>query len=261
MIPQISLRPQIFSPGELHSENSQQLSAATLRVDVVAQHLPQNFFGVAFDLLVPIEWKFDHVEHCGFVDFANPNIFHLASEQPVLNQQPSMNRVVFGLAIAASGNKNDNTFQSVPDACLVSFYFTQKAILPSSNNQQKIFFEHGVMSIFNNGRRDIGNVEWKGALLNQRFLESPSLSVSGSSSQQIGLRSLSQQKIQPQQYFQNSLFENSAPSTVGYWQSSAPGVFDVYELIFVVLLVGLVFFTSVFLYFRVFKKPENRPPP
>lgn len=119
--------------------------------DVMASHLPDNFLGMAFDLVVPGDWRFDRAGLCGDFLHHDSEVLQLASALP------QDHRVVFGLAM--TGNR-----AKVADGCVAAFYFH----FEGSGGTGRVGFERQVMSVFdpgvqNGGRRDLGDVQWMGA--------------------------------------------------------------------------------------------------
>jgi len=257
---------QIF----LQSQILQNKPDSFLRVDVNAQDLPQHFLGIAFDLLVPVDWQFDYLEPCGVFDFEDSNIFHLVSEQPELNRQPPMERVVFGLAIVGNQNSQTRSVQApLKDGCVASFYFRPKnganpdLIGQNLKNDAEISFEHQVLSVFNNGRRDFTDVNWKG--LDVKNSDQVAIQAQNGSKSQENASQISSQETSEQSFSQQSLgfstnFTNFTGSTLDFWQSFDPKITDVYGAVFWFLLCVLAVFTIVLVYFRMFKKTQYKPP-
>ncbi len=206
-----SMNPQIFLSTAFPQQNM-------LRLDVLAKDLPNVFLGTAFDLVVPEQWTFDHEELCGVFDPADRHVLHLVSSKP--------GRVVFGLAITGGG------YDDPRDGCLVSFYFH----VPN-HDSGSISFEHHTMSVYQNGRRDVASVSWKG--IDASVSKVPSESPTDAKT----METFSQQVAVTQQA--GFLGEDDLLRSID------PQVADVYIVVLSFLLLGLIVFGLSLAYFRL----------
>ncbi len=239
MTPQISLHPE-FTPPDHAARGARQATASQpsnlLRLDVIANHLPQKFLGIAFDLVIPGQWQFDHAELCGSFGQNNPNIFHLVSPQQ------DNHRVVFGLAIGGGG-------LNPQDGCIASFYFNfspQKAV--------EVSFERTTVSVYNNGRRDLSEVQWQGTALNFSDSRNDSSEQSISASDQPFPDSQQLAASQQQAYFQQQIDSQQLPNSLKFqtdlFQPFDAGIWNVYFVIFCAFLLVLAVFVICLIYYR-----------
>lgn len=217
------MSPQIALQSEL-------LQSGIVRIDVSGAGLPQDFLGIAFDLVVEGTWTFERSELCGsFRDLKG--VVHLASEMP--QQQ----RVVFGLVVT------DRTSLEIKDGCIGSFYFRMEPA-----EEHKIFFERSTLSVDSNGRRDLGDVRWQ-----QDFVVLPGMTTQQSFPSREQVRrepeSLQTQILQP--------YGSFLPGEA--LKSDILGPFDtplmsVYVVIFVTMALAAAVFGAIWVYFRLRKK-------
>ena len=160
----MAIQPPTFSI-QFHA-----LAPDLLRADVTVQHLPENFLGAAFDLVID-GGKIDLRDHgVGAVFPRRDDVLYLAS----LRQQPQ--RIVFGVSV-----KGGKVFQP-GDGILASFYFQHEV-----HEELSFRFDHGVLSIFENGRKDLAKVAWNDATFVADQISAPTvmMSVDPVSSQQL----------------------------------------------------------------------------
>lgn len=187
-----------------------------VRVDVVAGGLPANFLGTAFDLTFEGNWRFDHDELCGFFDQEDGHILQLVSSQP------QNHRVVFGLAVASG------EYSKPSDGCVASFYFHVQELKTG-----KISFENARISVYQNGRRDMPDVQWEGG-----FINLPLYSKAPQVTQEM---TLTQQTVKT---LQADLFRSLAD----------PSLVNVYGVLLITLALALAVFLGILAYFRFRRK-------
>lgn len=122
---------------------SELLQSGAVRIDVSGSNLPEDFLGMAFDLVLDGTWTFERSELCGSFK-ERGGIVHLATAMP------EQERVVFGLVVT------DRTGLHIKDGCIGSFYFRM-----DPGEGHKIFFERPTLSVDSNGRSDLGDVRWQ----------------------------------------------------------------------------------------------------
>lgn len=251
-----SMTPQIF----IHSDFSR---PDFLRLDVLAQHLPRNFLGVAFDLVVPGTWTFDREELCGSFASAGSGVFHLVSARP------QDHRVVFGMAKAGdagptagaesgsfvrsgaaltggsggtllpqvgapSGAVGQTQAVAQTEDCLARFYFRFSEI----PKKMEVLFERTSLSAYENGRRDLANVQWSG--IEVIF---PGGQIQAATEGRVG------DFTQVVAATQTSQAQQAGPIDV--FEVSDSGLVNVYQLILAFLVVVLAGFGLCLLYYRL----------
>lgn len=203
------------------------LSSDLLQIQVQIHPMPAHFLGAAFDMVLDGDWKFERFELCG--DLANDkNVLQLVAAHP------AEHKIIAGI--------------SVPDArekvrtgnCLgtLTFHLSNSHHTPS-----RVDFDHGYLSVYNNGRHDLPQTTWQSLQLPRAgALEQETL-------QNSGYASLSQE-----------VKGVSAPAVA---QSNVLLPFDTplarfYETMGLFLLLSLLFFllSALYYYFRGASRDE-----
>lgn len=122
-----------------------------VKVEVMAESLPADFFGAAFDLKIDgAEWSLYRYEA--------GNVFTESGVRPLLlatEKEKSGNRIIAGISLKAG----DTVLKDLPDrdVSLVVFYLR----VPDAGEMQFSFENHIVSSLKGGKRIDIGEVEWR----------------------------------------------------------------------------------------------------
>ena len=242
---------QIFLQSEFQQPD-------VLRLDVLANHLPQNFLGIAFDLVVPGVWTFDRDELCGGFASVGAGVVHLVSARA------QEHRVVFGLARTGRGGGVLDLQVGAPpgavglsqglahtDECVARFYL-RFAEIPAKG---EVMFERAALSTYLNGRRDVADVQWRGSSAvfpGKQILAGAEFPPDGQRGFP-GFGAAAGGQIGPPGGFT----QVSAVGTVGsiakadLLRGIDPGLAGVYESIFGFLLVVLAGFGLCVLYYRL----------
>lgn len=213
------MTPQIF----IHSDFSR---PDFLRLDVLGHYLPQNFLGIAFDLVVPGTWTFDREELCGSFASAGSRFFHLVSARP------RDHRVVFGMANGVAVGQTEAVAQT--DGCLARFYFHFSEIPKKID----VLFERTSLSAYEDGRRDLANVQWSGSGV-----------IFADGQIQAGVEAQAADFSQTAAATQTGQAQQAGPT--GVFQVSDSGLANVYQLILAFLAVVLAVFGLCLLYYRL----------
>ncbi len=137
MNPKVSLVKVIESDGQM-------------RLDLVIENMPKKFLGLATDLV------FDNPAALKQFDrFEFGPVFNLieGENKPFFLTKAEDDRLVFGMA------QKGNQLQKLEDGIVGMFYFQQPLDF-------KLGFEHAVLSLFDQGRMDVEEVEWSSDLKN-----------------------------------------------------------------------------------------------
>jgi len=228
MNPLITAHTEYFEPG-------------TVRVDVVGNHLPEDFLGIAFDLVIRDEWRFEHSELCGGFEQQDRKIIHLTSSQP--GQTLEQTRLIFGLTVTEGG------YSDPQDGCMARFYFHSDDFQTTSHEDVEVLFERTTLSIYKNGRRDLADVQWEGGFLNApESVDAAPQTPSHPASQQV----FTQQTVSSQQY------DPFQTAKADLFQSFDAPLLNVYMVIFAALALAMAIFFTVWLYYRLRRKiPEK----
>ncbi len=128
------------------------------KVDVLVQNMPKNFLGISFDLLISGKNFQINKYEAGDI-FENPkNVLVLAAKKT--SNDILSDRLVFGLSLNSDGIA---AHYDLEDGIIATFYLDVPSII---NNQLKLNFANPVLSVYENGRKDLQNVVWKNDTVN-----------------------------------------------------------------------------------------------
>jgi len=210
----MSISPPTFSVSVVP------VSSDTLRADVTFEHVPDHFLGAAFDLVIDgPEWSLKGYE--------SGQIFHGNNEVlELVVQRQSPQRIVFGVSLTK------DLLVKVPDGKIASFMLS----VPSDGSM-KLHFTHGVVSIYEQGRKDIGGVRWIGTTFTSGK-ESSSLAETQSGTTEVTPHFLGT----PQEIAFSPTQQSETPYATVFSAAGLDPVFQVYDVLTIFLALLLVGF-------------------
>lgn len=129
--------------------SSNEIETGLYKVDVNIQNIPEDLFGISFHLVTTgVGWSLERYEQGTVFDTENPLVF--------VKEKDS--ELVVGMSLRRG------EYVDVQDGTVLSFYMNV-----SNPGEINMMFDHSVLSVFDNGRRDVEGVNWEGKLMNMDF--------------------------------------------------------------------------------------------